>query len=162
MESSVAASTQPDLRLNWDVFLSFRGEDTRHTFVIPLYDELTSKGIRAFLDNEGMNRGDEISPTLLAAIEDSAMAIVVISPKYATSRWCLEELAKICECRKLILPVFYGVEPSDVRYQKGPFKDSFERHVERYEEARVSAWRAAMRQASDISGWPFSGKDDRR
>ncbi|XP_048136718.1 disease resistance protein RPV1-like [Rhodamnia argentea] len=162
MENNVAESTQPDLRLKWDVFLSFRGEDTRHAFIGPLYDALRSKDVRAFGDNEGMNRGDQISPSLLAAIEDSAVAIVVISPDYAGSHWCLEELAKICECRKLILPVFYGVEPSDVRHQRGPFEGAFERHVKRFGDARVSAWRAAMRQAGGVSGWIFRGQDDRR
>ncbi|XP_048136200.1 disease resistance protein L6-like [Rhodamnia argentea] len=162
MENNVAESTQPDLRLKWDVFLSFRGADTRHAFIGPLYDALRSKDVRAFRDNEGMNRGDQISPSLLAAIEDSAMAIVVISPDYAGSHWCLEELAKICECRKLILPVFYGVDPSDVRHQRGPFEGAFERHVKRFGDARVSAWRAAMRQAGGVSGWIFRGQDDRR
>lgn len=162
MEKGVAASTQPDLRLKWDVFLSFRGADTRRTFIGPLYDALWSKEVRAFRDNEGMNRGDQISPSLLAAIEDSAMAIAVISPNYADSHWCLEELAKICECRKLILPVFYGVEPSDVRHQTGPFEGSFGSHVKRFGDARVSVWRAAMKQAGGVSGWPFSGQDDQR
>lgn len=162
MENGVAASTQPDLRLKWDVFLSFRGADTRNTFIGPLYDALWSKEVRAFRDNEGMDRGDQISPSLLAAIEDSAMAIAVISPNYADSHWCLEELAKICECRKLILPVFYGVEPSDVRHQRGPFEGSFGSHVERFGDARVSAWRAAMKQAGGVSGWIFSDQDDQR
>ncbi|XP_039163034.1 toll/interleukin-1 receptor-like protein [Eucalyptus grandis] len=162
MENGVAASTQPDLRLKWDVFLSFRGEDTRRTFIGPLYDALWSKDVRAFRDNEGMNKGDQISPTLLAAIEDSAMAIAVISPRYADSHWCLDELAKIYECRKLILPVFYGVEPSDVRRQRGPFKVWFERYVEREDASRVLAWRDAMKQAGGVSGWIFSDQDDRR
>ncbi|KAI6685893.1 hypothetical protein NL676_031806 [Syzygium grande] len=162
MENDVTASTQPDLRLKWDVFLSFREADTRRPFIGPLYDALRSKNIRAFPDNEGMNRGDQISLSLLAAIEDSAMAIVVISRSYATSSWCLEELVKICECGKLMIPVFYGVEPSDVRYQKGPFEGLFGRHVGRHGDAKVSTWRAAMRRASGVSGWTFRGQDDPR
>ncbi|KAF8040070.1 hypothetical protein BT93_B2328 [Corymbia citriodora subsp. variegata] len=165
MEKDVAASTQPDLRLNWDVFLSFRGPDTRKTFIGLLYDALRSKDVRVFRDNEGMNRGDQISPTLLSAIEDSAMAIVVLSPKYADSPWCLDELAKICECRKPILPVFYGVHPFEVRYQKGPFESSFGRHVtnvKRFGDERISVWRTAMEQAAGAYGWSFSGQDDQR
>ena len=111
-------------RLRWHVFLSFRGEDTRYPFIDKLYTSLHNKGIRAF-------RGDDIAPTLLDAIEESAASIVVISQNYVSSRWCLEELSKICECKRLILPVFYQVDPSDVRKQGGPF---FGKHFREHEE----------------------------
>ena len=67
-------------RLRWDVFLSFRGEDTRHSFIKDLYDSLKQEGVRTFKDDDGLNRGDEIALSLLEAIDDSAAAIVVLSP----------------------------------------------------------------------------------
>ena len=134
----------PAFRIKWDVFLSFRGEDTRYIFTNDLYNSLFSNGIRVFLDNEGMDRGDEIAPSLLEAIEDSAAAIAVISPKYASSWWCLEELARICELRKLVLPVFFEVDPSDVRRLKGPFKKDIEALERRFGVEKVVRWRNAM------------------
>ncbi|KAL5554022.1 hypothetical protein UlMin_041423, partial [Ulmus minor] len=146
------SSTTVAFRLRWDVFLSFRGEDTCYTFTNLLYDLLAKNGIRVFLDNDGLNRGDEIAPSLLGAIDDSAAAIVVLSLRYAYSRWCLEELAKICECGKLILPVFYQVDPSDVRRQRGPFEDDFRNHEKKFESHKVFKWRKAMEKVGGITG----------
>lgn len=145
---------KPAFRLRWDVFLSFRGEDTRNGFTDRLYAALLAQGIRAFRDNEGMSKGDEISSSLIDAIHDSAAAIAIVSPRYASSRWCLEELATICECRRLLLPVFFRVDPSDVRRQKGPFEEDF-RMLKRFGEEKVARWRHAMETAGGKSGWVY-------
>ncbi|KAL2559604.1 transmembrane receptor [Forsythia ovata] len=151
-------STPAAFRLKWDVFLSFRGEDTRNNFTDLLYNTLFSNDIRVFRDNDGMDRGDEIAPSLLEAIEDSAAAVVVISPKYASSRWCLEELARICELRKLVLPVFFRVDPSDVRRQKGPFEKDVESLEEKCGVKKVKRWRNAMERVGGISGWVYNNR----
>ena len=104
----------------YDVFLSFRGEDTRHNFTDHLYNVLKQNGIYTFRDDERLERGKEISSELLEAIESSRFSIVILSKNYASSTWCLEELAKIVESdmdteKSNIFPVFYQVEPSEVR-----------------------------------------------
>ncbi|KAL2543083.1 transmembrane receptor [Abeliophyllum distichum] len=152
-------STPSAFRLKWDVFLSFRGEDTRNNFTDLLYNTLFSNDIRVFRDNDGMDRGDEIAPSLLEAIEDSAAAVVVISENYASSRWCLEELARIFELRKLVLPVFFQVDPSDVRRQKGPFEKDVESLEEKCGVEKVKRWRNAMERVGGISGLVY---DDNR
>ena len=100
---------------NYDVFLSFRGEDTRHTFTDHLYRALNRKWIRTFRDTEELRRGEEIAPELLKAIEESRICLIILSKNYARSRWCLEELAKIMDCReqmgKLVFPILYHVDP---------------------------------------------------
>ncbi|RXH89354.1 hypothetical protein DVH24_031711, partial [Malus domestica] len=55
-------------------------------------------------------------------IEESRIAVVVFSKRYAESRWCLRELLKIMRCRevqkgKIVHPIFYNVDPSQVRKQ---------------------------------------------
>ncbi|GLT86355.1 hypothetical protein SLE2022_045000 [Rubroshorea leprosula] len=156
------SSASEPFRLRWDVFLSFRGEDTRHGITKNLYHELKSHGVRVFMDDDGLRRGEEISPSLLQAIEDSAASIVIISPDYASSRWCLEELARICELKRLILPVFYSVDPSDVRHQRGSFLVAFRRHEARYvdEMEKVLRWRKAIRKVADTAGWVFNGETE--
>ncbi|KAL0004040.1 hypothetical protein SO802_011601 [Lithocarpus litseifolius] len=156
-----AISSSEVSRLRWHVFLSFRGEDTRYPFINNLYTSLHNKGIRAFRDDDGLRRGDEIAPTLLDAIEESAASIVIISQNYASSRWCLEELSKICECKRLILPVFYQVDPSDVRKQRGPFFGKhFREHEEKgIEKEKVMKWRKAMETAGGKAGFVFKDKD---
>ena len=150
--STDISSTPGAFRLRWDVFLSFRGADTRKPFIEPLYNALHSRGVRVFRDDDGLDRGDEIAPTLLEAIDDSAASIVVLSPDYASSRWCLDELAKICDCDKLILPIFYRVDTSHVRKQKGPFEEAFKIKEEKFDEVKVLRWREAMRKVGNRAG----------
>ncbi|KAF5449756.1 hypothetical protein F2P56_030169 [Juglans regia] len=154
--NAVSVPSAADFRHRWDVFLSFRGEDTRHEFTHDLYKSLEEQGVRVFFDDEGLRGGDEIQPGLFEAIEDSAASIAIISPNYASSHWCLEELSKICEYGRLLLPVFYRVNPSDVRRQRGPFEEHFRNHenTHKYKD-KVMCWREAMGKAGGISGWPF-------
>ncbi|XAR73333.1 hypothetical protein NMG60_11007267 [Bertholletia excelsa] len=165
VENSDGATTMTEekniaFRLRWDVFLSFRGEDTRECFTISLFTELARKGVRVFLDDAGLDQGDEIAPSLIEAIEDSAAAIAIISPNYASSRWCLEELATICESpTRLLLPVFFDVDPSDVRRQKGPFEDHFRDLEKRFDEPQILRWRDAMKKAGGIKGQVFQKRD---
>ena len=94
---SPSSSSSSTHMWKYDVFLSFRGEDTRNNFTDHLYAALNQKGICTFRDDEKLERGKLITPVLLKAIEDSLFAIVVLSKNYASSTWCLDELAKIME-----------------------------------------------------------------
>ncbi|XP_019236475.1 PREDICTED: TMV resistance protein N-like [Nicotiana attenuata] len=97
--SSTSTSTSQFPRWNYDVFLSFRGEDTRRTFTGHLFKCLENSGIFTFQDDKRLEHGSSISDELLKAIEQSQVAVVVFSKNYATSRWCLDELVKIMECK---------------------------------------------------------------
>lgn len=140
----------------YDVFLSFRGADTRTNIVSHLYRELeTVRGIKTFKDDRELEIGNPIGVTLLKAIEESKCAIVVLSKNYAQSAWCLVELAKICRCMKdnnRILPLFYHVEPSDVGFQKNDFADAFTKHDKRQSPEEVKEWREALNTVAKISG----------
>lgn len=113
------ASSSPQREYQYDVFLSFRGEDTRNNFTSHLYAALDRKGIRTFRDDEKLERGKSIRPELLKAIQESRFSVIILSKNYASSTWCLDVLEKIGQCMKqtrlTILPVFYDVDPSDVR-----------------------------------------------
>ncbi|WOG86610.1 hypothetical protein DCAR_0205827 [Daucus carota subsp. sativus] len=95
----------------WDVFLSFRGKDTRYTFTDHLYKALLRTGIRTFKDDPELLSGEVISRALPQAIQESKTYIVVLSENYATSSWCLDELVEILNCynrmKRLVIPVFY-------------------------------------------------------
>ena len=110
-----SSSTIPQKR--YDMCLSFRGMDTRDNFVSHLYAALTRQGIITFMD-DGIDRGEDISPAILRAIEESNVSVIVFSKNYASSPWCLDELVKIIQCMRTdgqkVLPVFYEVDPSDV------------------------------------------------
>ena len=68
----------------YDVFLSFRVEDTHNSFTSYLNDTLRDRGINTFVDDE-LPRGEEISAELLKAIESSRISIIVFFKNYAFS-----------------------------------------------------------------------------
>ncbi|XP_061356990.1 disease resistance protein Roq1-like [Gastrolobium bilobum] len=145
----------------YDVFLSFHGKDTRFGFTGNLYDKLCQRGIRTFIDDVELPRGDEITPSLINAIENSRTAIIVFSKNYASSSFCLDELVNIIACIKdkgrFVLPVFYDVEPSDVRHQRGSYEEALALHEKRFKDdtdnkEKLQKWRMALRQAADLSG----------
>ncbi|KAL4616497.1 hypothetical protein ACB092_07G203200 [Castanea dentata] len=104
-----------------EVFVSFCGKDTHTSFTCHLLAALDRKKIRAC-------RGEFNRTELMKAIETSRMAVVVFSESYATSDRCLDELAKIMECNRVlnqrVFPIFYDVSPSQVREQKGNFEEA--------------------------------------
>ncbi|XP_010558913.1 PREDICTED: TMV resistance protein N-like [Tarenaya hassleriana] len=144
-------------RQTFDVFISFRGEDTRRSFTSHLSSALFKKGVNVFHDDR-IERGDEISEVLREAIAGSKVSLVVFSENYASSRWCLEELVEILQCKKtmdqLVIPIFYDVDPSQVRWQKQSFAVAFERHKEKYKDntEKVNQWRSALHEAANLSG----------
>nr|KYP33347.1 TMV resistance protein N [Cajanus cajan] len=163
-----ASFSSPSLsKYTYDVFLSFRGEDTRYGFTGNLYSALSQRGIFTFIDDDVLPKGQEITPSLRKAIQESRMSIVIFSKNYATSTFCLNELVLILECytkqNMWILPVFYDVDPSHVRHQKGSYKDAFVQHERgRFKDdiEKVKKWRLALRQVADLSGLHFKiGKE---
>ncbi|XP_028768708.1 disease resistance-like protein DSC1 [Neltuma alba] len=153
-----------DSQIKHDVFISFRGQDTRRSFVCHLLKELCRVKIKPHVD-EDMERGEEISSSLLKAIQESKISIVIFSESYASSRWCLNELEKIIESRnvnkQIVLPVFYGIDPSDVRHQKGAYENAFADHELNLQgnDLKVQNWRSAMTDAANISGYVSSGSN---
>ncbi|XP_050257513.1 disease resistance protein RUN1-like isoform X1 [Quercus robur] len=140
----------------YDVFLSFRGDDTRMDFTSHLNGFLKLKGIHTFIDDE-LPRGEEISTELLETIRSSRSSIIVFSENYASSRWCLDELVEILECKEngqMVLPVFYKVDPSEVRNQKGKFGEDLAKH-EVNNIKKVQRWREALNKAGSISGLTY-------
>ncbi|KAL5539576.1 hypothetical protein UlMin_043422, partial [Ulmus minor] len=155
--SSSSSSIPTKVKPKYDVFISFRGADTRNGFTSHLYSALRQKHIKAFLDDVCLQKGDEISSAIQKAVEESAISIVIFSENYASTTWNLDELVLILKCRKergqIVLPIFYGIDPSYVRYQKETNAAAFVKHEKRFEMEKVQKWRQALRGATDLSGW---------
>ncbi|XP_068343222.1 disease resistance protein RPV1-like [Pyrus communis] len=152
---------------NYDLFLSFRGEDTRNGFTGHLHAALKDRGYQPYMDEDDLIRGEEIKQELFRAIEGSRISIIVFSKRYADSSWCLDELVKIMECRskleRHVLPIFYHVDPSHVRKQDGDLAEAFLKHEEgigeetdgkkrEAKQERVKQWRKALTEAANLSG----------
>lgn len=140
----------------YEVFLSFRGEDTRTSFTDYLYTSLVGASIRTFRDDNELRIGEEIGADLLKAINESKISIPIFSKNYAASKWCLIELARMVECNQtkgnMIFPVFYDVEPSDVRNKKGSYEKAFRQHEKKFDKLTVQSWKDAMTTIGKLKG----------
>jgi len=97
-------------------------------FLEHIMESFRRKGIDTFIDNN-IERSKSIGPELKEAIKGSKIAIVLLSRKYASSSWCLDELAEIMICREvlgqIVMTIFYEVDPTDVKKQTGEFGKAF-------------------------------------
>ncbi len=156
-QETCSSSSSSIQTCTYDVFVSFYGKDTRLSFTDHLFAALNRSGIHTFRDDRKLKRGKDIRTELEKAIETSRIAIIVFSENYASSRWCLDELEKIMECNRslqqIVLPVFYKVNPSELRAQKGGLAEVFAEHKERFGEEKVQRWRDALTEAANLSGW---------
>ncbi|KAL1193484.1 putative disease resistance protein [Cardamine amara subsp. amara] len=142
----------------YDVFLSFRGEDTRRNIVSHLHKELVNRGVVTFKDDKRLEIGDSISEEITRAIQDSRFALVILSKNYASSSWCLDELLMIMDrhlMKKIkVVPIFYGVDPSHVRHQTGSF--TFDKYQGSGLAYKVTNWREALTRIASIAGKDFA------
>ncbi|KAL5576003.1 hypothetical protein UlMin_017702 [Ulmus minor] len=150
---SPMASSSSSFLNRYHVFLSFRGKDTRLTFTGHLYAAFRAAGINTFIDDDELRSGEAIGYELLRAIEGSRVSVIVFSRRYGDSPWCLDELVEIIKCRRTVrqtvIPIFYDVDPSEVRKQSGSFGEAFGMS----DLDRVLRWRKALTEAADLSGW---------
>ncbi|KAH9317335.1 hypothetical protein KI387_019104, partial [Taxus chinensis] len=143
------------------VFINHRGPDVKETLALQLYSSLENVGIRAFLDTKETDLGDFIPSSIRTAIFSASVQIAIFSKGYAESSWCLEELDLMLQSKALIIPVFYDVAPSDLRYlEKGVYADSFtkykakERHLD-----KLDNWTKILHSVSLIRGYEFRHHD---
>ena len=158
-----ASSSSSAHQWDYDVFLSFRVEDTRKIFTSHLYKALCDQGFNTFIDDD-LPRGEEISMKLVKAIESSMISIVIFSKNFASSTWCLNELVKIFECKRSngqsVFPIFYKVSPSEIRKQDGEFGIALAEHEEKFKDdiEKVRRWRTTLTEAANLSGFPYNDR----
>ncbi|XP_028094544.1 toll/interleukin-1 receptor-like protein [Camellia sinensis] len=128
-------------------------------------------GIRVLVnDDDAMERGE-----LEKVIKESRSSIIVFLKDYASSRRCLDELVMILECKRnfkhVILPVFYGMDPPQVRKQTGSVVEAFAGHEAQFEVEidernrklgmkKVKGWREALGQVVDLGGLVLQNQVD--
>ncbi|CAA0313096.1 unnamed protein product [Arabidopsis thaliana] len=154
--SLLASSSSCNYKYN--VFPSFHGPDVRKTLVSHMRKQFDFNGITMFDDQE-IERSATIAPALTEAIKDSRISIVILSKKYASSSWCLDELVDILKCKEfngqIVMTIFYGVEPAHVRKQIGEFGIAFgETCASRTDEERQK-WSKALKEVGNIAGEDF-------
>jgi hypothetical protein len=153
------AASSSSGRRRYDVFPSFSGVDVRKTFLSHLIEALDGKSINTFIDH-GIERSRTIAPELISAIREARISIVIFSKNYASSTWCLNELVEIHKCfndlGQMVIPVFYDVDPSEVRKQTGEFGKVFEKTCEVSKDKQPGdqkqRWVQALTDIANIAG----------
>ncbi|KAI8539496.1 hypothetical protein RHMOL_Rhmol09G0187700 [Rhododendron molle] len=149
----MASSLNFEFECSYDIFLSFRGLDTRKKFTDHLYEALKREGFQTFIEDDEIEWGENIKSALQKAIWNSKMSVIVLSKNYATSTSCLFEIHTIIEHRKkksdhFILPVFYEVDPWEIKQQAK--KLDFGGKTVRAEE--VKGWSVALKEVASMAG----------
>ncbi|CAN1325584.1 Disease resistance protein L6 [Linum perenne] len=170
--SSITRSDSPDSSLSlslpsveYEVFLSFRGPNTRSQITDILYRFLVHSKIHTFKDDDELRKGEGIWSTLVKAINQSKIYVPIISKSYAYSKWCLKELAGVVkqqrkDNRHIILPIFYMVNPRDVRHQTGPYQNAFLEHANTFDDLTIQSWRDALNEVGALKGWHVRSIDE--
>lgn len=145
----------------WQVFLAFRGCDTRFGFAAYLYVSLVAAGIRVFSDHDPSLIGTDVALEISNAVDHCKISIPILSENYASSRWCLDDLAKMVDRKRTkgqkILPIFYKVKPSHVRDISYCFKANMLGHKELFDGITYERWEQALKEVGSSKGWE-SGK----
>ncbi|XP_040959602.1 disease resistance protein RUN1-like isoform X3 [Gossypium hirsutum] len=157
----MASSSSSSTLMMHHVFLSFRGEDTRLNFTSHLLEALKSEGLDVFFDEEKLEKGEQLSQALSRAIAVSNISIIVLSADYASSKSCLVELSDIMIRKRshghTVIPIFYHVDPSNVRKIGGSFETSFKEHESKQPTDTVQPWKFAFAEIGTLKGWHIEG-----
>ncbi|GLJ24532.1 hypothetical protein SUGI_0468750 [Cryptomeria japonica] len=148
----------------YHVFINHRGPDVKKTLASLIYHRLEAHGLRVFLDQQELQVGDSLTPAIKSAISTAPVQIAIFSKTYAKSAWCLNELVWMFDSNSsIIIPVFYDIQLSDLRYvKKGAYARAFKKHRRegRVTTQQVDSWISALNKVSGISGVVISTEKD--
>ena len=145
----------------YDVFLNHRGADVKESVASLIFHNLQNKGFRVFLDKKSIQVGENIPEAIEEAILSASVHLAIFSANYADSIWCLKELRLILQTGAPIIPVFYWVEPSELRMrdEESMYARAFQKHKHtgNFETHTLEGWKKALHQVSYIKGYIFRG-----
>eukprot|EP00253_Pinus_taeda_P023735 PITA_23735 len=175
--SSSASSFASFSCSGFDVFISHRGQDVKDSFASHLYRRLLDHVLSVFLDREELEEGHNFFSQIEQAICGASVQIAIFSERYAESSWCLNELvfmknAKATSPQRVtILPIFFKVDPSEVRYTetKGSYAEALQKlqgkritdpqtgdQKPRYSSDTIQNWRTTLSYVADLSSFELN------
>lgn len=103
--------------MSWDLFISHASED-KDEIARPLAKLLESRGHSVWFDECELTLGDSLRRRIDEGLAQSRFGLVILSPSFFAKEWPTKELdglvAREDSQRKVVLPVWHGVESSDV------------------------------------------------
>ncbi|GLJ08045.1 hypothetical protein SUGI_0080290 [Cryptomeria japonica] len=150
----------------YQVFISHRGEDTKQNIASHLYHNLQQRGYTVFLDKNSIRGGEPITKSIRRAIRSASVHVVIFSPRFAESAWCLDELRLMLETRVPIVPVFWGIKPSEVSMEDedGAYARAFQvhKHAGQFNTRTLNMWKKALHNVSDRKGFIYDGDQGKK
>ncbi|GLJ15138.1 hypothetical protein SUGI_0247650 [Cryptomeria japonica] len=142
-----------------DAFINHRGADVKESVGSLIFHNLQNKGLNVFFDKNSIQVGDNIPQSIEKAIHSAYVHVVIFSPNYAESVWCMKELQLILKTGAPIIPVFCGIRPSELRMEDedGVYARAFQKHAGKFETNLVEEWKKALSEVSYIKGYIFEG-----
>jgi hypothetical protein len=172
--TSTSASPKDDSYC-YEVFINHRGPDVKNTFASHLYRRLLQRGLRVFLDKPELEEGLNFTLQIQRAIRTASVHVAIFSPRYAESKWCLDELLQMFESEASIIPVFYHVKPAQLRWTQdkgGVYSEDLRKleekktydtqtHEEkpRHDPTTIQKWRGALSRVAEISGFELDANN---
>ncbi|GLJ15144.1 hypothetical protein SUGI_0247760 [Cryptomeria japonica] len=157
-QSSLHSSCLPTIT-KYDVFLNHRGADVKESVGSLIFHNLRNKGFNVFFDKNSIQVGDNIAESIEVAIQSACVHLLIFSPNYAESAWCLKELQLIVKTGAPIIPLFCGIQPSQLRMkeEEGVYARAFHKHTGKFESHLLEEWKKVLCQVSYIKGYMFEG-----
>lgn len=169
--SSCAVSAPYDIFINLCDY-NYCSRDV-NTFATELCSRLESRELQVFLDKPDL-RDMLFDDKILSKIEDvivsASVHIAIFPPNFAQSKWSLDELVLMIkssiQSRTTIIPIFYYVKPSELRWTGEDNDGAYGKALFNYEKKNlydphtIKEWRDALSHVTGISG--FVLEDDQR
>ena len=109
--------------MQYDVFISYsrrdyiddKGDVIHGNIISKIKDALNKNGITYWIDEDGINSGDEFARLIIKSIKDSKILLFVSTENSNNSEWTRKEIAAAISYKKKIIPF---------KYDDTPFNDS--------------------------------------
>ncbi|KAK9807677.1 hypothetical protein WJX72_005946 [[Myrmecia] bisecta] len=137
-----------------DVFISQCGPDTKLGFVSHLEVLLKRQNVRVFVDNHVLFPGDAAWQTMQAVLRSARIQLIVLSPGYQQSWYCMETLRIAMETPHRVRPVFFGVRPGAM--DDDALVDALRQLKQsdpQMPAALLETWVDALTSLARLSGW---------
>ncbi len=89
--------------MNEQVFISYSRKDT--DWALRIKNTLESNGVSCWMDKSGINAGERYTRSIIDAIRQCDIFLLVLSEHAEASQWVPKELGKAIQYRKYIIPV---------------------------------------------------------
>ena len=107
--------------MQYDVFISYSRKDYLDdngniiygNIVSKIKDSLKKNGITYWIDEDGINSGDDFARLIVKSIKDSKLVLFVSSENSNNSEWTRKEIASAVSYKKKIIPFKYDDTPYD-------------------------------------------------